>query len=654
LALASAAQRLPIAQRWGLLEQLVAQAEDANDHNLPLMYWYAAEPLAAADTERALAFALRAGETIPLIREYMLRRIGSLDQTESLAALVRGLGKAGDANLQVTFLKAIQASLKGQRSVAPPTEWAAVSKPLLASKNAAVRQEALGLGVKFGDPAAFAEFRGTVTKNEAAPAVRRAALDDLLAAKDPQLVPILFQSLADQALRDLAIRGLAQYQDAETPPRLLELYGKLSSLDDKRAVLGTLASRGEYGVALLKAVEQKKLPGTDLTADLVRQLQYLKNDDVNRLLNEVWGTARETAADKVQMIAALKQLAGDITKPAADLSLGRAIFHKTCQKCHVLYGAGDKIGPDLTGSNRSDLDYLLSNMVDPSAVMAKEYQPVIVATQDGRVVSGLVRAEDDKSLTVQTADALVIVPKSEIDERSISTKSMMPDDQLKLFSEHETRSLIAYLRGRQQMAMLATASNASMMFNGKSLSGWSGDSALWRVEDGELVGQTNGLKRNEWLVSDLTAEDFRLTVQVKLVDNAGNSGLQFRSRTVGEGDVAGYQADVGAGWWGKLYEEHGRALLWDKSGEAHVNKGDWNEYRIEARGAQIRTWINGQPCVDLDDPVGAKRGIFALQLHSGGKTEVRYRNFQLEVLGGESPSTTAEVPTTPKPVVGQR
>ena len=72
-------------------------------------------------------------------------------------------------------------------------------------------------------------------------------------------------------------------------------------------------------------------------------------------------------------------------------------------------------------------------------------------------------------------------------------------------------------------------------------------------------------------------------------------------------------------------------LLWDKPGDAHVRAGDWNRYRIEARGSQIRTFINDQPCVDLDDPEGARRGIIALQLHSGGKLEVRFRNFELKV-----------------------
>jgi Domain of Unknown Function (DUF1080) len=174
------------------------------------------------------------------------------------------------------------------------------------------------------------------------------------------------------------------------------------------------------------------------------------------------------------------------------------------------------------------------------------------------------------------------------------------------------------------------ADNASTIFNGKNLDGWTGNKQLWSVQNGEIVGTTQGLKKNEFLVSDFLTRDFKLSLEVKLINNQGNSGIQFRSKAEGD-DVAGYQADIGKDWWGKLYEEHGRALLWKESGEAHVKSGEWNRYEIEAIGSRIRTWINGQPCVDLDDDTGAREGIFALQLHSGGATEVRFRNMQLDV-----------------------
>lgn len=145
--------------------------------------------------------------------------------------------------------------------------------------------------------------------------------------------------------------------------------------------------------------------------------------------------------------------------------------------------------------------------------------------------------------------------------------------------------------------------NTGRLFNGSDLTGWSGSQSLWRVEDGEIIGRSDGLRRNEWLVSDLAAEDVRLSLEVKLVDNAGNSGVQFRSEATDD-SVRGYQADIGAGWWGKLCEEHGRKLLWDESGERHLRPGEWNRYEIEARGSRIRTFLNGNLCVDLDDPDG--------------------------------------------------
>ena len=208
---------------------------------------------------------------------------------------------------------------------------------------------------------------------------------------------------------------------------------------------------------------------------------------------------------------------------------------------------------------------------------------------------------------------------------------MMPEGLWATLNDHETRSLVAYLAGPSQVPILATPENISTLFNGRDLAGWDGDPKLWKVEDGEIVGKTSGLAHNAFLRSDLALGDFRLTVQVKLVANEGNSGIQFRSESLPGGEVKGYQADVGIGWWGKVYEENGRGLLWKDSGEAHVKPGEWNRYEIECIGSKIRTSINGQPCATLDDPAGARRGILALQLHSGGATEVRFKDWRVEL-----------------------
>lgn len=629
-AIASAANRLPLESRWTILDGLCSHAEDADDHNLPLLYWYVAEPLADLDPTRALAFGLSAGEKIPLLREFMLKRIGSSSAEQALEVLVTGLGKADNAGLHKTFLVAIRSALKGQRKVNAPAAWSGIYEKLAKSSDTEVVLQATALGVTFGDAAAMGVMRTSVLDAKQPANERRVALESLIEAKDPQLVDTLLQLVSDANLADVAIRGLASYDSPKTATALLGSYGKMSP-ELKRIALATLCARANSGVELLKAIEAKQIANTDLTADLVRQLQYLKNESIDKSLGKVWGTVRQSPEEKLKMIAEYKALVASTTQPKPDLPLGRAIFAQTCGKCHMLYGVGNQIGPDLTGSNRSDLDYLLSNIIDPSSVMAKEYQPTIILTDDGRVITGLVKAEDEKTITLQATDELIVLPKDEIEERQISDKSMMPDDQLKQFNEHQIRSLIAYLSAKSQTPMKVTPENTTTLFNGVDLKGWSGAEGLWSVENGEIVGRTEGLDRNEWLVSDLEASDFRLSLEVMLVKNEGNSGIQFRSQAE-NGEVSGYQADVGAGWWGKLYEEHGRALLWDKSGEEFVKPGEWNKYEIVAQGDHIRTFINGQPCVDLKDPKGKKKGIIAVQLHSGGKTEVRFRNLRLQLL----------------------
>jgi hypothetical protein len=177
------------------------------------------------------------------------------------------------------------------------------------------------------------------------------------------------------------------------------------------------------------------------------------------------------------------------------------------------------------------------------------------------------------------------------------------------------------------------ADNAKpVIFNGKDLTGWEGDPKIWTVKDGAIVGKHEGLDHNDFLKSKLSAGDFRLTLTAKLVDNNRNSGIQFRSARFGEHEMKGYQADMGAGWWGKLYEESARGLLVKEGGEKVVKVGDWNEYEIVAVGDHILMALNGQKVVDFKDPNGMKKGIFALQVHSDKEpTEVHFKDLRLEL-----------------------
>ena len=394
-----------------------------------------------------------------------------------------------------------------------------------------------------------------------------------------------------------------------------------------------------------------RIPKTELSADLVRQLRNLNDAELNKQIEQVWGIVRESAADRVALMARLKTVITNPHGSTPDREVGRAIFAKTCQQCHTLFGTGGKIGPDITGANRANLNYVLSNVVDPSAVMAKDYQPTILVTTSGRVITGIIKQDSGPGLVaVQTPEQLIEMPESDIEERKLSDKSMMPDDLLRTLSDSEVRSLASYLQGTGQSPIRANRDNVVTFFNGQDLAGWIGKTApgeLWTVEKGatpqesQIVGKTTGLDHNEFLVSQFSLTDFRFKFQILLKDNQGNSGIQIRSQPQANGEVKGYQADAGPGWWGKLYEELGRGLLEDNDAEKHLKSGEWNDYEIIAVGSRVRTYLNGQLCVDRDDPAGARSGVLALQLHSGGATEVRFRHLELTLLDQLPPHAAA-------------
>lgn len=177
------------------------------------------------------------------------------------------------------------------------------------------------------------------------------------------------------------------------------------------------------------------------------------------------------------------------------------------------------------------------------------------------------------------------------------------------------------------------------LFNGRDLTGWEGDPLLWLVEDGMIVGRSPGIGYNDFLATENSYSDFSLRLQVHLVGDVGNSGVQFRSqRVTGSMEMIGYQADIGPTWWGGLYDEsRRRRMLVEQDAELItelVRPDDWNDYEIEARGARIRLKLNGTTTAEYEETEDgiAAEGRIALQVHSGPALEVRFRNIRLSQL----------------------
>ncbi len=175
------------------------------------------------------------------------------------------------------------------------------------------------------------------------------------------------------------------------------------------------------------------------------------------------------------------------------------------------------------------------------------------------------------------------------------------------------------------------------LFNGKDLAGWEGDSSLWSARDGMLVGDSPGIKQNNFLATDATYGDFILKFSVRLANDTGNSGVQFRSVRVPGHEMSGYQADIGPGYWASLYDESRRnrvlAPASPKAMEA-LHKGDWNHYVIRAMGGRITLSLNGVPSVTYDekDDAIARQGRIAVQIHAGGPMKVEFKDIYIQPL----------------------
>jgi putative membrane-bound dehydrogenase-like protein len=451
LALASGLQRLPGDERWSIAEGLVGHTEDARDANVPLMIWYGIEPEVPHAPARALALLGKA--KIPLVREYIVRRLADPTQLIALVA------QESDAAVQRDVLRGLVLALEGWGRVPTPRGWSRVYARLAHSPDAEVRGYALTLAVFFGDRQAKAALHTTLMDAEAPIKERQDALLTLLSIRDPDLLPRLQTLVRDRALRGAAVRGLAAYADGATPQLLLHHYPSFTAAEKTDAIL-TLASRPAYALTLVAALEQGRIATRDVSAFTVRQLRALQNPEIDARLGKVWGTVRPASQEKAHLMAKYKTLLTADYLAKADRSRGRLVFKQVCATCHRLFDDGGDIGPELTGSQRANLDYILENVLDPSAVVAKDYQVTVVETKDGRVLTGLIKQENDKVLTLQTQNEKVMLSKQELRSRTKSAVSMMPEGMLDKLTSEDVRDLIAYLASPEQIPLPKDATNS--------------------------------------------------------------------------------------------------------------------------------------------------------------------------------------------------
>lgn len=458
LALASTLQRLPVAQRAEIAAALVAHAEDEADHNLPLLVWYGLIPV--GDAEPAALVTVASNCQLRQTRQFIARRLaedveknpGPLNDLLSLPLV------STDAAFAADVVAGVAESLAGWRKAPKPAAWDALSAKYAHRSEPELHNRIRELSVVFGDGRALDEVKKVALDKAADMKQRRAALQTLIDNRAPDLREICEKLVSVQFLNPVAARGLATFDDPKIGEILVKAYRQFHQ-SERPQLLATLVSRPTFGAPLLAAVGAGKIPRTDLTAFHARQIRSFNDPALDRKLAEVWGELRESAADKQQLIAKLKK---ELTAPAlaqADKSAGRATFAQVCATCHRLYGEGGEVGPDLTGAGRGNLDYLLENIADPSAVVSADFRMTVVTLKDGRVLNGFVPAKTDRTLTLRTMTEKLTLERSEITSLQELPQSLMPEGLLQTLTEAQIRDLFAYLMHPSQVPLPAAPPN---------------------------------------------------------------------------------------------------------------------------------------------------------------------------------------------------
>jgi putative membrane-bound dehydrogenase-like protein len=441
LYLASALQRLPLEKRPPIAGELLARAEDSNDPNLPLMLWYGIEPLVSADDSAAPALLDKT--EIPLVRQFIARRLAL---RLSHAPLIQVLEQSSRTpEFQRDVIEGMHQALKGRRNLPMPAGWLSLAPHLMTHPDQATRDNVLALSLIFNDPEALAMLRKRVEDHALSPEARRSALEALVRARPAGLAPFLTSLLDDPAIRSVSIRGLGAWDFPPGAQAVLERYSSLR-VDEKAEAIQTLSSRPSYAMLLLDGLEKGVIRSREVTPYVARQLQALNDPKVTDRMQSLLGEIRPVDEDKAGQIEHYKEFLIPEALAEADLAKGRQLYLLSCAPCHVLFDEGNPLGPELTGSQRANLDYILENVIDPNAVVWNQYRATYFETADDRLISGVVLEENESTVTIQTQTAIIVLPQEDIITRTISSLSIMPEGLFDALEEQEVIDLVAYLQ----------------------------------------------------------------------------------------------------------------------------------------------------------------------------------------------------------------
>ena len=478
LTLASTLQRLPTHWRPPLAAALMGHREDAGDANLPDLVWFGLMPL-WSDRPMELA-EMAAGPVWPDTLRWMARSLA--EGGESTApALVRllasmpadsGGGRRGDESAAgdrgeegegtdgvsgdaaagsgdaaawvAAVVQGLADATQGRRRVEAPEGWDRFLTRAMPLADEGTMGRLQELGAVYGDGRALEQIRRLALDGDAEPAMRRSALATLVEAGAEDAREVCESLLGTRGMAGAAALGLAAMADTGLGGELARRYPRFHA-EDRPVAMDALVSRPEFAAALLEEIGQGRIDPGEVAAHQVRQLRALGDGIDQQQVVAHWGDLITEDARRRERVEHWKKVLDEDTLAAANRGMGRVVFQSLCASCHRMYGEGGNLGPDLTGSGRADLDYLLDRILDPNAVVSEDYRLTTVTMDDGRVIGGVRAGEGADLLTLRTVTGDVRLERERIVAIETGGQSIMPEGLIEPLPEHLVRDLIGYL-----------------------------------------------------------------------------------------------------------------------------------------------------------------------------------------------------------------
>jgi putative membrane-bound dehydrogenase-like protein len=449
--LASSAKRFAPDVGLAIVAAIVTQDVDNHDPHIPLLLWWALEHHLLKALPEALRFftsdaAWKSALARSALHPRLMRRLAAAGAQPSLTGCARLLGAAPEAE-QPRLLEALDRGLsdRGDPTTRLPPDLARRIEDLWDPET--IDPVVIRLLLRMDRPGARRQALAGAFGQET-PVRARVALIRSLAEFDGRgVVDHLLKLLAAREPLDVqlaALDALARFNNSAVAAALLARYPATTGRLRTR-IRAVLLGRPAWAKLYVADVERKRLDARDVAAEELQALAQFRDADLDARVRKIWGSVQPPTPE--EKLAEVRRLSNDLRAAPGHPAKGHALFTKHCATCHKLHGEGAAVGPDLTHSNRKDRHFLLVSLLDPSAVIRKEYVAYTVQTTDGRVLTGLVVEETPGQITlVDAKNEKTVVPRNKIEILKESSKSLMPDNLLTGMRPQELRDLFAYLQ----------------------------------------------------------------------------------------------------------------------------------------------------------------------------------------------------------------